>query len=50
LFWEYEFGIWKQGPAIGILGIHVLNFRDSVAIKRFTATKFSFSSVTEEDA
>jgi hypothetical protein len=25
LFWEYEFGIWKQGRAIGILGIYVSN-------------------------
>jgi hypothetical protein len=25
LFWEYEFGIWKRGRAIGILGIYVSN-------------------------
>ncbi len=23
--WEYEFGIWKRGRAIGILGIYVSN-------------------------
>ena len=25
LFWEYDFGIWKRGHAIGILGIYVSN-------------------------
>jgi hypothetical protein len=25
LVWEYEFGIWKRGRAIGILGIYVSN-------------------------
>ncbi len=25
LFWKYEFGIWKRGRAIGILGIYVSN-------------------------
>jgi hypothetical protein len=30
LFWEYEFGIWKRGRAIGILGIYVWNSRSSV--------------------
>jgi hypothetical protein len=28
-FWEYEFGIWKQGRTIGILGIYVWNSRNS---------------------
>jgi hypothetical protein len=30
LFWEYEIGIWKQGHAIAIVGIHVSNSRNSV--------------------
>ncbi len=27
---DYEFGLWKQGCAIGILGIHVSNSCNSV--------------------
>jgi hypothetical protein len=30
LFWEYECGIWMQGRAVGIWGIHVSNSCNSV--------------------
>ncbi len=32
LFWEYEFGIWKRGRAIGNLGIYVSNSLKSVGL------------------
>ncbi len=39
MFCEYEFGIWKRGRAIRILGIHVSNSRNSVWYNATTVSK-----------